>query len=145
MSLSKRKFLRDLTLGVVSGTCLTDALQAGAASPEQALPSLLRHASPDAKPPHNDWVRDTLIEMQGIRVGMTRSDLLKVFTTEGGTSTGLRRTYVYRDCPFFKVDVEFTPVGRPERDNEGRVTLEEDGRDRIAKISKPYLGWMILD
>lgn len=57
---------------------------------------------------------------------MTRADLLKVFTTEGGISTGLHRTYVSRDCPFFKVDVDFRAVGRPDRDGEGRVTLIED-------------------
>ena len=57
--------------------------------------------------------------------GMTRADLLKVFTTEGGLSTGLNRTYVYRECQYIKVDVDFEPVGRPARDAEGRVTLVE--------------------
>lgn len=76
---------------------------------------------------------------------MTRADLLKVFTTEGGISTGLHRTYVSRDCPFFKVDVDFRAVGRPDRDGEGRVTLIEDRRDIIVKISRPYLQFRILD
>jgi hypothetical protein len=31
-----------------------------------------------------------------IKPGMTRKTLLSVFTTEGGLSTGLRRTYVSR-------------------------------------------------
>ena len=76
---------------------------------------------------------------------MTRDALLTIFTTEGGLSTGLRRTYVSRDCRFFKVDVEFQAVGRPPRDREGRVTLVEDGRDIIAKISRPYLQFTIAD
>jgi hypothetical protein len=50
---------------------------------------------------------------------MTRKDLLRVFTTESGISTALRRTFVDRDCPYFKVDVEFTAVGRPNRDRDG--------------------------
>jgi hypothetical protein len=45
--------------------------------------------------------------METIKPGMTREELLKVFATEGGLSTGLNRTFVSRDCPYFKVDVEF--------------------------------------
>jgi len=76
---------------------------------------------------------------------MTRADLLKVFTMEGGLSTGLNRTYVYRECPYIKVAVEFEPVGRPARDAAGRLTLIEAGQDVIKKISKPYLEWPVID
>ena len=92
-----------------------------------------------------EWIASRLKEMQQIKVGMTRADLLKVFTTEGGLSTGLNRTYVYRECPYIKVDVEFEAVGRPARDADGRVTLVEANEDVITKISKPYLEWMTLD
>ncbi len=91
------------------------------------------------------WISDSLREMKTIEVGKTRADLLKVFTTEGGLSTGLRRTYVYRKCPYIKVDVEFDAVGRPARDAEGRVTLEEFDKDTIKTISKPYLEWSVAD
>jgi hypothetical protein len=83
--------------------------------------------------------------MQTIKPGMTRNDLLKVFTIEGGLSTGLQRTFVSRDCLYFKVDVEFEAVGRPSRDQDGRVTLMEDGRDVIVKISRPYLEFAVFD
>src|SRR5918994_7589872 len=86
-----------------------------------------------------EWMAKSLREMQKIQPGMTRADLLKVFTTEGGLSTGLNRKFVYRECLYIKVDVEFEPVGRAARDAEGRVTAEEDDRDIIKKISKPYL------
>jgi hypothetical protein len=76
---------------------------------------------------------------------MTRDALYQVFTTEGGLSTGLQRTFVSRDCPYFKVDVEFKAVGRPDRDGDGRVTLVEDGRDLILKISRAYLELSIMD
>jgi len=76
---------------------------------------------------------------------MTREELMKVFRTEGGLSTGLHRTFVSRECPYFKVDVEFRAVGRPDRDSDGRVTLEEDARDIIVKISRPYLQFSIVD
>jgi hypothetical protein len=83
--------------------------------------------------------------MQTITPGMTREVLYTVFETEGGFSTGLQRTFVSRDCPYFKVDVVFQAVGRPDRDGDGRVTLDEDGRDLILKISKPYLEFSIRD
>ena len=69
------------------------------------------------------WVAQALKRMQTIKPGMTREALLTVFTTEGGLSTGLQRTFVSRDCPFFKVDVEFQAVGRSNRDGNGRLTL----------------------
>jgi len=83
--------------------------------------------------------------METIKSGMTRFDLLKVFRTEGGLSTGLQRTFVSRDCPYFKVDVEFKAVARRDSDNAGFVTLLEDNRDIIVKISKPYLQFTIGD
>ncbi len=83
--------------------------------------------------------------MQTIMPGMTREALCRIFKTEGGLSTGLQRTFVSRDCPYFKVDVEFQAVGRPDRDENGRVTLAEDSSDLILKISRPYLQFSILD
>ena len=94
---------------------------------------------------HQAWVTDTLEKMGTIKPGMTREQLLKVFTTEGGISTGLHRRFVSRDCPYFKVDVTFEAVGRPSHDNNGRVTLVEDSRDIIVTISQPYLQGSIVD
>jgi hypothetical protein len=107
--------------------------------------SILSAQSPQKSQGQTEWIIYSLKEMQKIKVGMTRADLLKVFTTEGGLSTGLNRTYVYRECSYIKVDVEFQPVGRPARDTDGRVTLVEANGDVIKKISKPYLDWMVLD
>ena len=94
---------------------------------------------------HVAWVAQALKQMQTIKPGMTRTDLFKVFTTEGGLSTGLRRTFVSRECPYFKVDVEFEAVGRPSRDIKGRVTLVEGGQDIIVNVSRPYLQFSIMD
>jgi len=94
---------------------------------------------------HVVWVAEALKRMQTIKPGMTRERLLSVFTTEGGLSTGLQRTFVSRDCPYFKVDVEFQAVGRPNRDADGRVTLLESSQDIILKISRPYLQFSVLD
>ena len=44
-----------------------------------------------------------------------------------------------------KVDVEFKAVGRPSRDEEGRVTLVEGDDDVIERISAPYMQLSIMD
>ena len=63
-----------------------------------------------------------------IKRGMTRSALLRVFTTEGGLSTRTRRTYVLKQCPTIKVDVEFS-------------ISESESEDKITQISRPYLDY----
>jgi len=94
---------------------------------------------------HMAWVAEVLKRMEMIKPGMTRRTLLTVFTTEGGLSTGLQRTFVSRDCPYFKVDVEFQAVGRPDRDERGRVTLVERDEDIILQVSTPYLQFGVMD
>jgi hypothetical protein len=64
----------------------------------------------------NQWVGQELIKMRTIKPGMTRKQLLAVFTTEGGPSTALQETFASRDCFYFQVDVEFNAVGRSNRD-----------------------------
>jgi hypothetical protein len=84
---------------------------------------------------HTEWIAVTLRTMQTIKVDMTRSDLMKVFTTEGGLSTISQRTYVYRQCPYIKVDVKFAASSRDE----------ELPTDRIIEVSRPYLEWSVTD
>jgi len=70
---------------------------------------------------------------------MTRAELLKVFTTEGGLSTPAWRTFVYRGCPYIKVDDDLTHSEQKQK------MVEERPTDTISKISKPYLDWTIAD
>lgn len=126
---------RLLALALLSIILVGPNPRPASARPGQA-PSSLDHVS---------WVAEALKRIATIKPGMTREDLLKVFTTEGGLSTGLRRTFVSRDCPYFKIDVQFEAVGRPARDASGRVTLEEDSQDVITQISRPYLQFTIVD
>ena len=88
---------------------------------------------------HVQWVESALKDMESIKVGMTRQEVLRVFTTEGGTSTPLKRRYVYRYCPLFKVDVHF----QTRTSETGRAVESPD--DLITMISKPYLERMIID
>ncbi len=84
---------------------------------------------------HTAWIADALRAIQAIKVGMTRADLAKTFTTEGGISTAARRTYVFRQCRFIKVDVKF----------EAATLAEEHPTDKIVEISRPYLEWSVMD
>jgi hypothetical protein len=94
------------------------------------------HKTPsDIDREHAAWVAGALRTTQTIKVGMTRSDLMKVFTTEGGLSTTSQRTYVYRQCPIIKVDVKFTVSSHDE----------ELPTDKIAEVSRPYLAWSVTD
>jgi hypothetical protein len=88
---------------------------------------------------NTEWIARSLKEMETVKVGMTREELLTVFKEEGGISTRTWRRYVYRDCPYVKVDVEFAPVGAPED------RLSQRPEDKIIKISKPFLEWSISD
>jgi hypothetical protein len=94
---------------------------------------------------HMAWVAEVVKRMETIKPGMTRKKLFTVFRTEGGLSTGLQRTFVSRDCPYFKIDVEFQAVNRQNREESGRVTLVEINEDIILKISKPYLQFSAMD
>jgi hypothetical protein len=91
-------------------------------------------SSVDVDQAHTEWVAKSLIAMQGIKVGTTRADLLKIFTTEGGLSSASQRTYVYRGCPYIKLDVRFKAS-----------TREELPSDPITEVSRPYLAWTIMD
>jgi hypothetical protein len=84
------------------------------------------------------WIAASLTDMQGIKVGMTRAEMLKVFMEEGGISNRRWRRYVYRKCGYIKVDVEFAPANNPDNPDQ---SLE----DRITKISQPFLEWSIRD
>jgi hypothetical protein len=94
---------------------------------------------------HVAWVSEVLQRILTMKPGMTREGLLGLFTTEGGISTALQRTYVSRDCPYFKVDVTFRAVGRPDRDENGRGTVIEGNEDIILTLSRPYLQFSVMD
>ena len=88
---------------------------------------------------HTEWIASALRSIQTIKIGMTRSELMEVFTTEGGlefkNATASQRTYVYRRCPYIKVDVKLA-ISNPDDDSP---------TDRITEISQPYLAWSVMD
>jgi len=82
---------------------------------------------------------DILTEWKKLTPGTTRTELLKVFTTEGGLSTAKHRTFVHRRCPYIKVDVDFT-LSDPKQS-----AVDERPTDTVSRISKPYLEWSVGD
>ena len=118
--------MRSIVIAVVLG------LSAAAGSSARAY----RAQTPD-RVARTEWVAESLQRMESIRPGMKRSDLTRVFTTEGGLFTRTRRTYVSLDCPYFKVDVQFRAAGT--------AGPAESNDDVIAQISRPYLQHPIMD
>src|SRR5712664_25625 len=82
---------------------------------------------------HLRWIESVLKETETIHVGMSRSDLKRVFAEEGGMSTPNQRTYAFRECRYIKIDVEF------ERLPSSGVSPAENPDDKIARLSRPYL------
>jgi hypothetical protein len=88
---------------------------------------------------NTEWIAGIMKEIQTLKPGMTREDLLKVFTEEGGLSTRFERRYAHRACPYIKVDVKFD-FADPEANS-----VKEHAQDKITQISTPFLEWTIAD
>jgi hypothetical protein len=85
-----------------------------------------------------------LKDVSSIQPGMSRTDLLRVFTMEGGPSTRDEAQYVYRRCPYIKVIVRFRRPADPDVDWGGAPDEEWSG-DTIESISKPFLEYSVGD
>lgn len=96
----------------------------------------------DSQSDHRAWVEQSLERMLTIQPGVTRHELMKVFTTEGGISTAMQRTFVSRDCPYFKVNVNFRRAVQGDKQTDWLQELDDDV---ITTISGPYLQFSIMD
>ena len=79
----------------------------------------------------------TALPPEGHKAGMR--SVLWTCNKRTGMSTAEHRTFVYRGCPFIKVEVDFT-LSDPEQG-----PLQEESTDTISRISKPYLEWGVRD
>ncbi len=89
---------------------------------------------------HEAWLKQVAEKIEAIKPGMTRWDLLKVLRTEGppprtfilgGRPQVLRESFVSRDCPALRIDVEFEPAAADQP--------AAAYQDVIVKVSKPYV------
>jgi hypothetical protein len=85
-----------------------------------------------------------LKDVSSIQSGMSRVDLLRIFTMEGGPSTRDEAQYVYRRCPYIKVIVKFRRPADADVDWGGAPDEEWSG-DVIESISKPFLEYSMGD
>ena len=124
--------MKKLLLTVLAACALASAafVLPGTSARQEEVPEL---------PGREAWVLKSLKRMGTVKVGATRADLLKVFGEEGGLSTRTQRTYVYRECRYFKVDVKFEAVGNVEE------RLAESPEDKVAEISRPYIAYGVSD
>jgi hypothetical protein len=108
------------------------AVGQGPAKPLVADPALTRS------------MEQVLKDVSSVQAGMSRAELLRVFTTEGGLSTRDEQRYVYRRCPLIKVMVTFRRPADAD-DDWGGAPEEERAGDIIQSISKPFLEYPIMD
>jgi hypothetical protein len=52
-------------------------------------------------------VERALRDLQSVKIGMNRRELEKYFVVAGGMTFRDHTSYVYRDCEYLKVDVDF--------------------------------------
>jgi len=86
------------------------------------------------------WLAKTLRQIQKTEPGTLRKDLFPIFTTEGGLSTRFRRTYVFAECPYVKVDIRFKAANHTKD-----ALTDEDPLDTVESVSRPYIAWGVFD
>lgn len=70
---------------------------------------------------HTLWIDGTVTAIESIQVGMSHKELDRLFRPEGGFHGGEDLVYIYKECPYIKVNVQLTKDGK------------------ISRISRPYL------
>lgn len=85
---------------------------------------------------HTQSIDHVMRSIATLKPGMTRRDLLRVLTTEGGIFTRKKQRYVYRHCPYIKVEVDFSPLDAAQEPNPD---------DQVLKITQPFLEYSIMD
>ena len=80
-------------------------------------------------PAPTEWLSASLKQIQNIKAGMTRAELLQMFQPEAGFRSSGGETFAYRGSPYIKVDVVF----------ESQSEQRPGPHDKIVNISKPYL------
>lgn len=76
------------------------------------------------------WVRRCLKDIQSIKPGQTRADVLEKFDQSGGLYRRQLTTYMYKKCPFFKISITFEPADAGDKLSP---------KDRIVKVATPFL------
>jgi hypothetical protein len=132
----KKTLLPAKLLVVLGAACIFSAPK----PPAKAARNAQSERSKALNSPQTKWIEKSLKKMQAVKVGMTRAQLWAVFTTEGGVSSRKWQRFVFRECPYIKVDVEFKPAAKSKK-----YPHSPSRDDVITKISQPFLEWSIED
>ena len=86
------------------------------------------------------WITKLLMQVQTIKPGMHRRDLVQFFRLDGGFNPiDHQYRFVLKECTTIKIDVSF-------KDFNGNIPLQkEDLDDVIETVSRPYLQFPIFD
>jgi hypothetical protein len=112
-----------------------------AASPLAQEEGINVHTRSQVDQEHTNWIDDVLQSISSIKPGR-RERTFFVFSPERGLSSRTQRKYIYKQCPYIKVDVVFSVVDDVGADQEATT---ENPEDTIVKISWPYLEYSIAD
>jgi hypothetical protein len=85
---------------------------------------------------HTQWIQQVVNSISSIQVGNSRRSLSGLFEEDGGMQFREHGRYVYKQCPFIKIDIEFFAADRGDR---------ESPNDKIVKVSRPYLEYPSAD
>lgn len=85
---------------------------------------------------HTRWINEVLRSIITIQPGMTRKNVARLLTEDGGLQFRGHGRYVYAKCPYIKVDIEFSAVDGGEKFSP---------EDKIVKVSRPYLEYPTSD
>ena len=83
-------------------------------------------------------VKEALDDSLHIKVGMTRREVEKYFSPDGGLQSFSTTRYVYLKCEFIKVNISFKSALR------GKQNLRSPD-DIVENVSKPYLEYPVTD
>jgi len=75
------------------------------------------------------WAGRALRQMLLVKPGMTRADVMRIMTTEGGICFPEMQRFVSRDCPYFKLKVWFRPSS---------PGFAFEPQDVVVKVLQPF-------
>ena len=82
-------------------------------------------------------VQQALVASREIKAGATRADVERHFVRDGGVQFRQTTRYVYRQCPYLRLDVDF--------DVTRGAAASFSPEDKVVKVSKLYVDYSTKD
>lgn len=92
-------------------------------------------AQDQAEPIDSKKLEVVLRDFEGIRLGMTRSEVMARLQIDGGIHSASEMRFVHPLCGYCKVTVKFASI-RDSQDQNRAIMAETD---RVVAVSRPYL------